>query len=108
MNELDDFIGKWRKLRQAGKEAILVLNTLAGNAWATISVHLGHGGPVQHIQQQKAWGARNGPAQQRRREKQASARATQGRAQNATGQAAAATTTMDGTEKDGPNERVEK
>ena len=54
MNELDDFIGKWRRLKQAGKEANLVLNTLAGNAWATLSVRLGHGGPDQHTQQQKA------------------------------------------------------
>ena len=37
MNKLDDFIGKWRRLKQAGKEANLVLNTLAGYAWATLS-----------------------------------------------------------------------
>ena len=37
MNELDDFIGNWRKLRQAEKEANLVLSTLAGIAWATLS-----------------------------------------------------------------------
>ena len=53
MNELDDFIGKWRKLKQAGKEANLVLNTLAGNAWETLSVHLGHGGPSQHTHSRK-------------------------------------------------------
>ena len=34
VNELDNFIGKWMKLKQTGKEANLVLNTLAGNAWA--------------------------------------------------------------------------
>ena len=45
MNELYDFIGKWMRLKQAGKEANLVLNTLAGNAWATLSVCIGHGGP---------------------------------------------------------------
>ena len=28
MNELDDFIGKFKRLQQAGKEANLVLNTL--------------------------------------------------------------------------------
>ena len=50
MNELDDFIGKRMKLKQAGKKANLVLNTLAGNAWATLSVHIGHGGPGQHTQ----------------------------------------------------------
>ena len=104
MNELDDFIGKWRKLRQAGKEAILVLNTLAGNAWATFSVCLGHGGPGQHTQQQKARGDRNGLAQQRRCEKQANAQANKGRAKKATAEAAA----EDATKKDGPNKRVEK
>ena len=36
MNEFDDFIGKLKRLQQAGKEANLVLNTLAGNAWATL------------------------------------------------------------------------
>ena len=61
MNELDDFIGKFKRLQQAGKEANLVLNTLAGSAWATLSVRIG---PGQHTHQQKARGARNGPAQQ--------------------------------------------
>ena len=88
MNELDDFIGKFKRLQQAGKEANLVLKTLAGNAWATLSVRIGHWGPGQHTQQQKARGARNDPAQQRRREKRESARATQG-GQNATSEAAA-------------------
>ena len=55
MNKLYDFIGKWMKLKQAGKEANLVLNTLAGNTLATLSVRLGHGGPSQHTQQKKAW-----------------------------------------------------
>ena len=51
MNELDDFISKLRRLQQAGKEANLVLNTHAGNAWATLSVRIGHGGPGQHTQE---------------------------------------------------------
>ena len=54
MNELDDFIGKFKRLQQAGKEANLVLNTLAGNAWATLSVRIGPVGPGQ----QKARGAK--------------------------------------------------
>ena len=63
-----------------------------------LNTHLGHGGPGQ----QKA----QGPAQQRRREKLARARATQGvLAPTAT---AEATATEDVTKKDGPNERVEK
>ena len=57
MNEKEDFICKWRRLKQAGKEANLVLNTLAGNAWVTLSVDIGHGGPGQHTQQQKERGA---------------------------------------------------
>ena len=65
MNESDDF----KRLHQAGKEANLVLNTLAGSAWATLSVCIGPGGPGQHTHQQKAQGARNGPAQQSRYEK---------------------------------------
>ena len=48
MNKLDDFIGKWRRLKQARKKANLVLNTLSGNAWASLIVPLGHGGPGQH------------------------------------------------------------
>ena len=40
-------------LRQAGKEVNLVLNTLAGNTWATLSVCLGHGGPSQHTNSRK-------------------------------------------------------
>ena len=52
VNALYDFLGKWRGLKQAGKEAKSVLNTLAGNAWATLSVCIG---------QQKARGAPNGP-----------------------------------------------
>ena len=48
MNELEDFIGKWRKLRQAGKEANLVLNTLAGNAWATLSVSIPNSSTRKH------------------------------------------------------------
>ena len=39
MNELDDFIGKWRRLKQAEKKADLVLNTLAGNAWVSLCPH---------------------------------------------------------------------
>ena len=54
MNELDDFIGKFKRLQQAGKEANLVLNTLAGSAWATLSVCIGPGGPGQHTNQLKA------------------------------------------------------
>ena len=57
MNKLDDLFGKWMKLMQTGEEANLVLNTLAGNAWATLSVRLGHGGLSQHNKQQKARGA---------------------------------------------------
>ena len=49
MNELDDFIGKWKRLKKAGKEANLVLITFAGNAWATLSVRLGHGRPGHRI-----------------------------------------------------------
>ena len=101
MNELDDFIGEWRRLKQAGKEANLVLNTLAGNEWATLSVRLWQEGPSQHTQQEKARGAQNGPAQQRRHEKQASAWATQGGAQNAAAEAAASN--EEATVKDGPN-----
>ena len=41
MNELDDIIGKWSRLQQAGKESV------------TLSVRIGHGGPGQHNQQQK-------------------------------------------------------
>ena len=69
MNELDDFIGKFKRLQQAGKEAKSVLNTLAESAWATLSVRIGPGGPGQHTHQQKARGARNGPAQQKHGEK---------------------------------------
>ena len=69
MNQLEDFIDEWLKLKLTGKEAKLVLNTIAGNDWATLSVRLGHGGPSHHIQQQKAQGAQNGPAQQRHCEK---------------------------------------
>ena len=42
---------------KADWEGNLVLITLAGNAWATLSVCLGHGGPSQHTKQQKARGA---------------------------------------------------
>ena len=42
MTKLDDFIGKWMKLKQAGKEPNLVLNTLERNTWANL--FLGHGG----------------------------------------------------------------
>ena len=54
MSELADFIGKFKRLHEAGKEANLVLNTLAGSAWATLSVRIGPGGPGQHTHQQKA------------------------------------------------------
>ena len=66
MNELDDLEGKFKRQQQAGKEANIVLNTLAESAWATLSVRIGTGGPGQHTHQQKAQGARNGPAQQKR------------------------------------------
>ena len=56
MNELNYFIGKFNRLQQAGKKANLVLNTLAGNAWETLSVRIVPGGPGQHTQQ-KAQGA---------------------------------------------------
>ena len=98
MNKLDDFIGKVKRLQQAGKKANLVLNTLAGSVRATLSVRIGPGGPGQQTHQQKARGARNGPAQQKRREKRASARAT------ATAGAAA---NGDATAKEGPKERVD-
>ena len=62
-----------------------------------------HGGPNQHTQQQKARVARNGPAQQRRREKRASARATQEGAQAG----AAAAENEDATAKEGPTGRVD-
>ena len=104
MSELADFIGKFKRLHEAGKEANLVLNTLAGSAWATLSVRIRPGGPGQQTHQQKARGARNGPAQQKRREKRASARAT------ATAGAAAADVNEDATAtaKEGPTERVDK
>ena len=73
----------------------MVISTLAGNAWATLSVRIGHGGPGQHTQQQKARGARNGPAQQRRHEKRASARATASAGATATAGAAAAAVNED-------------
>ena len=57
MNELDDFIGKFKRLQQAGKEAKLVLNTLAGSAWETLSIRIGPRGPCKHTHQQKARGA---------------------------------------------------
>ena len=69
MNEIVEFIGKWLKLKQTGKEANLVLKIQAGNAWETLSFHIGHRGPSQQIQQQKAFGGRNGPAHQRCQEK---------------------------------------
>ena len=78
LDEFDKFIGKWLKLKQTVKEANLVLRTQAGNAWATLSVRLGHGGPSQQIHQKKAQGVWNGPAQQRHCEKRARAKATQG------------------------------
>ena len=58
----------------------------------------------QQTHQQKARGARNGPAQQKRREKRASERAT------ATAGAAAADVNEDATAtaKEGPTERVDK
>ena len=112
MSELADFIGKFKRLHEAGKEANLVLNTLAGSAWATLSVCIRPEGPGQQTHQRKARGARNGPAQQKRREKRASARAT------ATAEAAAAdvnedatmtaTVTATATAKEGPTERVDK
>ena len=40
MSELDD---KFKRLHQAGKEGNLVLNTLAGSAWETLSVRIGPG-----------------------------------------------------------------
>ena len=57
LDELDEFIDKWVKLAQAGKEATLVLKTQAGNAWAQLSVHLGQVGSSQKTQQQNARGA---------------------------------------------------
>ena len=71
----------------------MVLNTLEGKAWATLSGRLQHGGPSQHTQRQ------------RRREKQAGARVTQEGTQSAT---AEATASEDATEKDGHNRSVEK
>ena len=65
MHKLDDFIGKWIIQNQPWKEANSVLNTLAGNAWATLHVRLGHDGHSQNTQQKKAQGAGNGPTQQR-------------------------------------------
>ena len=106
INESDDFIGKFRRLQQAGKEANLVLNTHAGNAWTTLSVRIGHGGPGQNTHQQKAWGAQNGPAQQRCLEKRATARNTQVGAQNDTAEADAVT--EDATEIDGPTNELKK
>ena len=72
--------------------------------WATLSVRIGPGGPGQHTHQQKAQGPRNGPAQQKRREKWASERATATSGATATARAAA---NEDATAKKGPKERVD-
>ena len=99
MKELDDFIGKFRILQQAGKHPG---RKRMGNSLCLI----GQGGPGQHSQQQKAQGAQKGPAQQRCCEKRASALTTQEGTKNATAEATAAN--EDATVKDGPNRRVDK
>ena len=73
-NTLDEFIGNWLKLKQAGKEANLVLKTRAGNAGAQLEVRQEHVGSSQQNHQQKPHGAQT--AQQRCRERQAHAMAT--------------------------------
>ena len=66
-------------------------------------------GPSQQTQQQKACCAQNGLAQQRRREKRARARTSQGRAPTANAEAIATEDAIeDATEKESPNETVEK
>ena len=76
VTELDTFVQKFKELRKAGIGAHLDVDTFAGEAWVGLRVRLGHApGPPHHqVHQQATLKSRNGPSQQRRRERRAQER----------------------------------
>ena len=74
--ELDTFVKKFKELWKAGIGAHLDVDTFAGEAWVGLRVRLGHApGPPHHqVHQQATLKSRNGPSQQRRRERRAQER----------------------------------
>ena len=75
-SELDSCINKFKNLWESGLDAHLVIDAHAGHAWVDLRVRLGHApGPPHHqVHQQATLQSRNGPSQQRRRERRAQER----------------------------------
>ena len=74
-SEIDSFVGKFKTLCQAGRNASLTLSSNAGKAVMNLCLDFGvlrlqDDSPPQHPSHQ----TRNGPSQQRRRERRAAAR----------------------------------
>ena len=78
-SKMDSFIQTFKNLCRAGKDATLSFSSTAGKVEAKLSVDLGMLPALQrhpyHHHQQRGKQPRNGPAQQRRREQRAKARA---------------------------------
>ena len=78
-SEIDSFTQKFQNLCRAGKDATLSFSSNAGKVKASLSVDLGKLPPPAHYppphRQLGAKLARNGPSQQRRRERRAETRA---------------------------------
>ena len=77
-SEIDSFTQKFQNLCRAGKDATLSFSSNAGKVKATLSVDLGRLPPPPHYPPNYQLGAKlakNGPSQQRRRERRAEIRA---------------------------------
>ena len=73
-HEIDSFVHKFKTLCQGGRSASLTLSSKAGNAVINLRVDLGDLSQQGHQPHHPPRLSRNGPAQQRRRERRAAAR----------------------------------
>jgi hypothetical protein len=74
LHELDNFVSKFKALCQGGRHASLTLSFKAGKAVLNLRVGLGDVSQDAHLHHPPQKHSRNGPAQQRRRERWAAAR----------------------------------